>query len=103
MLEIHIVSDSTGDTAARVARAAQSQFADFETELFRHARVKSREALALALEAAAGRRATVFYTLVDPLLREAMMDLAREHRLVAHDVLVCAERHLHDLRPGGDA
>ena len=32
-LEIHIVSDSTGDTAARVARAAQSQFADFEIAL----------------------------------------------------------------------
>ena len=63
-LEIHIVSDSTGDTAARVARAAQSQFEDFETALIRHARVKSREQLEKALEAAAGRRATVFYTLV---------------------------------------
>ncbi len=87
VLEIHIVSDSTGDTAARVARAAQSQFADFETALFRHARVKSREALAKALEAAVGRRATVFYTLVDPALREGMIELAREHRLVVLDVL----------------
>jgi regulator of PEP synthase PpsR (kinase-PPPase family) len=86
-LEIHIVSDSTGDTAARVARAAQSQFEDVETELFRHARVKTREQLARALEAAAGRRAAVFYTLVDPALREAVLDLAREHRLVALDVL----------------
>jgi [pyruvate, water dikinase]-phosphate phosphotransferase / [pyruvate, water dikinase] kinase len=86
-LEIHIVSDSTGDTAARVARAAQSQFEDVETELFRHARVKTREQLARALDAAAGRRAAVFYTLVDPALREAVLDLAREHRLVALDVL----------------
>jgi len=86
-LEIHIVSDSTGDTAARVARAAQSQFEDFETELIRHARVTSREQLARALEAASGRRATVFYTLVDPQLRTAMIDIARELRLVALDVL----------------
>jgi regulator of PEP synthase PpsR (kinase-PPPase family) len=86
-LEIHIVSDSTGDTAARVARAAQSQFEDFETELIRHARVTSREQLARALEAASGRRATVFYTLVDPELRTAMIDIAREQRLVALDVL----------------
>jgi len=57
MLEIHIVSDSTGDTAARVARAAQSQFGDAEIELHRHARVKTREQLARALEAATGRRA----------------------------------------------
>jgi regulator of PEP synthase PpsR (kinase-PPPase family) len=68
-LEIHIISDSTGDTAARVARAAQSQFGDSEIELHRHARVKSREQLARALEAATGRRAAVFYTLVDSGLR----------------------------------
>jgi [pyruvate, water dikinase]-phosphate phosphotransferase / [pyruvate, water dikinase] kinase len=87
MLEIHIVSDSTGDTAARVARAAQSQFGDAEIELHRHARVKTREQLARALESAAGRRAAVFYTLVDPTLREAVIEVAREHRLVALDVL----------------
>ncbi|MDX6520233.1 MAG: [pyruvate, water dikinase]-phosphate phosphotransferase / [pyruvate, water dikinase] kinase [Gaiellales bacterium] len=86
-LEIHIVSDSSGDTAARVARAAQSQFADFETELHRHARVKSREQLARALESAAGRRAAVFYTLVDAGLREAVVEIAREQRLVVLDVL----------------
>jgi regulator of PEP synthase PpsR (kinase-PPPase family) len=87
VLEIHIVSDSTGDTAARVARAAQSQFDDFQTELIRHARVTTREGLARALEAASGRRAAVFYTLVDPMLRETIVELARERRLVALDVL----------------
>jgi [pyruvate, water dikinase]-phosphate phosphotransferase / [pyruvate, water dikinase] kinase len=87
MLEIHIVSDSTGDTAARVARAAQSQFGDSEIELHRHARVKTREQLARAMEAAAGRRAAIFYTLVDPGLREAVIEISREHRLVALDVL----------------
>ena len=66
-LEIHIVSDSTGDTAARVARAAQSQFARLETELVRHARVTD----ARAARPGPGRRppagrAAVFYTLVDP-------------------------------------
>ena len=86
-LEIHIVSDSTGDTAARVARAAQSQFPDFETELFRHARVKTRDQLARALDAASGRRAAVFYTLVDPTLREAVVEIAREQRIVVLDVL----------------
>ena len=42
-LEIHIVSDSTGDTGARVARAAQSQFEDTEIEMVRHARVHTAE------------------------------------------------------------
>src|SRR5919204_90937 len=86
-LEIHIVSDSTGDTGARVARAAQSQFDDTEIEMVRHARVQTREQLARALESATGRRAAVFYTLVDASLREAVVELAREHNLVVQDVL----------------
>jgi [pyruvate, water dikinase]-phosphate phosphotransferase / [pyruvate, water dikinase] kinase len=86
-LEIHIVSDSTGDTAARVGRAAQSQFVDTEVEMIRHARVQTREQLARALESATNRRAAVFYTLVDPSLREAMVEIAHAGRLVVHDVL----------------
>ena len=49
-LEIHIVSDSTGDTAARVARAATIQFEDIEIDMVRHARVQTAEQLARALE-----------------------------------------------------
>jgi regulator of PEP synthase PpsR (kinase-PPPase family) len=56
LLEIHIISDSTGDTAARVARAAQSQFGDSEIELHRHARVKSREQLARSSTRPCARR-----------------------------------------------
>jgi regulator of PEP synthase PpsR (kinase-PPPase family) len=86
-LEIHIVSDSTGDTAARVARAAQNQFEDTRIEMFRHARVKNREQLARALEGVVGRRAAVFYTLVDPDLREAIVEIAHAQALIVHDVL----------------
>jgi [pyruvate, water dikinase]-phosphate phosphotransferase / [pyruvate, water dikinase] kinase len=86
-VEIHIVSDSTGDTAARVARAAQGQFEDTDIELFRHARVKTREALEATVEAVGGRRAAVFYTLVEPDLRAAMAEIAHARGLVAIDVL----------------
>jgi [pyruvate, water dikinase]-phosphate phosphotransferase / [pyruvate, water dikinase] kinase len=86
-LEIHIVSDSTGDTAARVARAATHQFADVEIEMIRHARVQSREALDRALQDAEGRPASVFYTLVDAGLREAIVEIAAARRIVILDVL----------------
>ncbi len=86
-LEIHIVSDSTGDTAARVARAATHQFEDIEIEMIRHARVQSREQLERALEEVAGRPAAVFYSVVDADLREAMLELAQARRLVVLDVL----------------
>jgi regulator of PEP synthase PpsR (kinase-PPPase family) len=86
-IEIHIVSDSTGDTAARVARAATHQFEDVEIDMIRHARVQTEEQLARALEDATGRPAVVFYTLVDSALREAIVELARRHRIVTLDVL----------------
>ena len=86
-LEIHIVSDSTGDTAARVARAATHQYEDVEIDMVRHARVQTEEQLARALDDATGRPAVVFYTLVDSALREAIVDLARRNRLVTLDVL----------------
>lgn len=86
-VEIHIVSDFTGDTAARVARAAQSQFEHTDFELFRHARIKGRGDLLDILNGIAGRRAAVFYTIVDPDLRQAMIELATQHGLVVHDVL----------------
>ncbi len=87
VLEIHIVSDSTGDTAARVARAATHQFADVEIELIRHARIQSREQLDRALEDAEGKLAAIFYTLVDGGLREAIVEIGQARRLVLLDVL----------------
>lgn len=87
VLEIHIVSDSTGDTAARVARAATHQFADVEIELVRHARIQSREQLDRALEDAEGKLAAIFYTLVDGGLREAIVEIGQARRLVLLDVL----------------
>ena len=87
LLEIHIVSDSTGDTAARVARAATHQFADVEIEMVRHARIHSREQLDRALQDAEGKPAAIFYTLVDADLRQAVVEIAQARRLVLLDVL----------------
>jgi regulator of PEP synthase PpsR (kinase-PPPase family) len=87
LLEIHIVSDSTGDTAARVARAATHQIADDEIEMVRHARIHSREQLDRALQDAEGKPAAIFYTLVDADLRQAIVEIAQARRLVLLDVL----------------
>ena len=86
-IEIHVVSDHTGDTAARVARAAQSQFEEMDVELFRHARVKTRAELEEVLDGLAGRRAAVFYTLVQPDLHEAIAELAGVRGVIVLDVL----------------
>src|SRR6185437_5859007 len=87
-LEIHIVSDSTGDTAARVGRAAQSQFVDTEVEMIRHARVQTREQLGPALNAittASGREASLVPGRSAPLDAQYFRRIAAIEFAVKHD------------------
>jgi [pyruvate, water dikinase]-phosphate phosphotransferase / [pyruvate, water dikinase] kinase len=86
-VELHIVSDSTGETAARLALALEAQFPDLPFEEVRHPRVESVEDLALAVQRARGRPAVMVYTLVEPGYRESMRQLCRQARLHYCDLL----------------
>jgi regulator of PEP synthase PpsR (kinase-PPPase family) len=86
-VELHVVSDSTGETATRLVHALEAQFPDQVFEEIRHPSVESVEDLALAVNRAKGRPAVVVYTLVEPKLREAMRSLCRSARLHYCDVL----------------
>src|SRR5919206_216958 len=56
-VELHIVSDSTGETAARLVQALEAQFPEQEFEEVRHPRVESVADLELAVRTARGRPA----------------------------------------------
>jgi [pyruvate, water dikinase]-phosphate phosphotransferase / [pyruvate, water dikinase] kinase len=86
-LEIHVLSDSTGETAARFAEAVESQFPDEEFEIVRHPRIASVDDVQLAAARARGRRAVVMYTLVEPEFRQAMRTLCKRYRLHYCDLL----------------
>jgi hypothetical protein len=86
-VELHIVSDSTGETAARLVQALEAQFPDQEFEEVRHPRVESVEDAALAVNRAKGRPAVIVYTLVQPELRDAMRQLCRRARVHYCDLL----------------
>jgi regulator of PEP synthase PpsR (kinase-PPPase family) len=86
-VELHIVSDSTGETAARLVLAAVSQFPGQEFKEIRHPRVESVDDLQLAVTRARGRRAVVIYTLVKPEFRETMRTLCRRAHLRYCDLL----------------
>ena len=58
-VELHIVSDSTGETAARLVLALEAQFPDLLFDEVRHPRVESIEDLALAVARARGRPAVM--------------------------------------------
>ena len=86
-VELHIVSDSTGETAQRLVLALEAQFPDQPFEEIRHPRVETVEDLHIAVQQARGRPAVMVYTLVGSELRDAMRQLCRRARVHYCDLL----------------
>jgi [pyruvate, water dikinase]-phosphate phosphotransferase / [pyruvate, water dikinase] kinase len=86
-VELHVVSDATGETAARLVAALEAQFPDQEFVEIRHPRIESEEDLHLAVNRMKGRPAVVVYTIVQPALRDSMRTLCRRARLHYCDLL----------------
>jgi regulator of PEP synthase PpsR (kinase-PPPase family) len=86
-VELHVISDATGETAARLVSALEAQFPDQEFEEIRHPRVETVDDLQLAVNRMRGRPAVAVYTLVEPELREAMRTLCRRARVHYCDLL----------------
>ena len=86
-VELHIVSDSTGETAARLVQALEAQFPEQEFEEVRQPRCDSTADLERAVASARGHAAVVVYTLVDPEMRDAMRRLCRRARVHYCDLL----------------
>jgi regulator of PEP synthase PpsR (kinase-PPPase family) len=86
-VELHMISDSTGETALRLVQALEAQFPEQEFHEIRHPRVESVTDLRLAVDRMKGRPAVVVYTLVEPELRQEMRALCRKARLHYCDLL----------------
>ena len=86
-VELHIVSDATGETATRLVAALEAQFPDESFEEVRHPRVETLDDLRLVVDRAKGRPAVLVYTIVKPELREAMRQLCRRSRVRYCDIL----------------
>ena len=86
-VELHMISDSTGETAQRLVQALEAQFPDQEFLEIRHPRVESISDLQLPVDRMKGRPAVVVYTLVEPELRESMRTLCRRAKLHYCDLL----------------
>src|SRR6266550_8332840 len=86
-VELHVISDSTGETAARLVTALEAQFPDLDFEEVRHPRVETVDDLSLAVNRMRGRRAVAVYTLVQEELRQTMRALCRRSRVHYCDLL----------------
>jgi len=82
-LEIHVIADSTGETAVRLARAARSQFEGAHWHIVRHPMIGTVPEMVSALEAVseaheAGQWVCVVHTLVLPDMRRMVSDACEE-------------------------
>jgi hypothetical protein len=88
VIQVHVLADSTGDTAARVARAACAQYAGFRTKIVRHARLSSAEGVGAVLKRIdQDSRAVVFSTIVQPDLREFVGQVCDERGIPHAELL----------------
>jgi regulator of PEP synthase PpsR (kinase-PPPase family) len=84
---IDILSDSTGETAERVVRAAMLQFPHSGAQVRLHTRVRTKDGARPILEAAARDGALVAFTVVSPELREYIHQQSYEMKIEALDLI----------------
>ena len=84
---IDVLSDSTGETAEKVVRAALLQFPQAGAAIRLHTRVRTKEAARPVLERAAREGALLVFTVVSPELREYVHSMTAELKIEAMDVI----------------
>ena len=84
---IEILSDSTGETAEKVVRAAMLQFPHCGAKIRLHTRVRTRESARPILELAAQEGALVVFTVVSPELREFIHASSYELKVESLDLI----------------
>lgn len=87
MKKIYVLSDSTGETAERVVRAALSQFGGSDVRIVRLAKVCNQQEVQQAVATVTEDEGLLVYTLVDSSLAVAVHTIAEEHGLMAFDLL----------------
>lgn len=84
---IDVLSDSTGETAERVVRAALLQFPARRTRIRLHQRVRDQEGVRKIIEATRADGGLLVFTVVAPDLREYIHQLCYENHVEAVDVI----------------
>ncbi len=84
---VFVVSDSLGETADRVARAAASQFREQSFDIRRVPYVTAKEMVDEIIAEASQQQSLIVHTLVFPELREYIDRLAEEHGIPCVDIM----------------
>ncbi|WP_341728715.1 pyruvate, water dikinase regulatory protein [Brooklawnia sp.] len=93
-VNVHVIADSSGETAARLARAAQAQFPRSRFSIVRHPRVKDGEALLRVFDRITAARAAdpqgrivILFTLVKREMAEMVRRYCTDKQLHCADLL----------------
>ena len=93
-LSIHVIADSSGETAARLARAAQAQFPQTQFSIVRHPRVKDADALLGVFDRITAARAAepdcrvvILFTLVKRVRAELVRRYCDDKQIECADLL----------------
>lgn len=86
-VDLHLISDSTGETVAYVGRASLVQFDDVEAEEHVWTLVRNERQIDAILENIAAKRGFVLFTLVDSALREKLEKGCKELKVPCVSVL----------------
>jgi regulator of PEP synthase PpsR (kinase-PPPase family) len=86
-LPVHLISDSTGETVRALARAALAQFKNVDVVERTYPFVTQPDHVEPLLERVSEAPGVVFFTLVRPDVRQALMNGLQQHRLPFVDVL----------------
>ncbi len=83
---VYLISDSVGETAEVVAKAVASQY-NFPVQIRREPYLKDPVRLQKILEEAAESNSLIAYTLVQPELRQAIREKARQYNIPIIDIM----------------
>ncbi|KAF1084065.1 putative pyruvate, phosphate dikinase regulatory protein [Sporotomaculum syntrophicum] len=84
---VYIISDSIGETAELVVRAAASQFNGGNVEIRRVPYVNDTSEIPEIVEEASHFNSLIAYTLVLPILRETIAAEAKKHGVITVDIM----------------
>jgi regulator of PEP synthase PpsR (kinase-PPPase family) len=84
---IFIISGGAGALGKHVARIALSQFPNQTPQVIVIPQVCSRDQVAAAIAQVVERRGIIIHTMVDPIIRQALVELAQEYQVVAIDTI----------------
>ena len=84
---IYVVSDSVGETAELVTKAAASQFQHSNVSIRRFPFIESPDHIEEVISLAKLNQAIIAYTLVRPVDREYMKKRTHEEGIFAYDII----------------